>query len=332
MGHLIDGVWHSDAVIARTEQGHFRRPPSAFRSWVTTDGSPGASGLDGFAAEPGCYHLYVSLACPWAHRTLIMRALKGLQGLIGLSVTHWLMLEDGWTFAPGPGVVGDTVHGAKFLHALYQKADPGYTGRATVPILWDKKLRTIVNNESSEIIRMMNSSFSALGAATENYYPADLRKEIDAVNERVYHTVNNGVYRCGFASTQDAYEEAAHQLFDTLDWLEVRLATSRYLVGERLTEADVRLFTTLVRFDAVYHAHFKCSKRRLVDYPNLWAYTRELFQHPAIGPTVDFTHIRNHYFASMRQINPTGIVPLAYEPDFAAPHGRDRWRGDLPSR
>jgi glutathionyl-hydroquinone reductase len=252
-----------------------------------------------------------------------MRRLKGLESLIDVSVTHWLMLDDGWTFAPGAGVIADTVNGVKALHGLYRQADPRYTGRATVPVLWDKKTGTMVNNESSEIIRMMNAAFDAQGAAPGDYYPAALRDEIDTVNKRVYDTVNNGVYRCGFATTQEAYESAAHALFDSLDWLEARLAEYRYLIGARITEADVRLFTTLVRFDPVYHSHFKCSKRRLVDYPNLWAYTRELYQLPAFGPTVDFTHIRGHYFASMRRINPTGIVPLAYELDFAQPHGRE---------
>ncbi|HKL61937.1 MAG TPA: glutathione S-transferase family protein, partial [Woeseiaceae bacterium] len=263
------------------------------------------------------------LACPWAHRALIVRALKGLEAMLPVSVVHWYMAEHGWTFEPGPGVVPDPIHNVERLYQLYQKADPTFTGRVTVPVLWDRKLDTIVNNESSEIIRMLNSAFDHLGAEPGDYYPEPLREEIDAVNERVYHTLNNGVYKSGFATTQEAYEEAVHPLFETLDWLEERLAASRWLVGGTLTEADIRLFTTLVRFDPVYHGHFKCNIRQLADYPSLWGFTRDLYQRPKVRETVNFGHIRKHYYQSHDTINPTRIVPAGPELDFDAPHGRE---------
>jgi putative glutathione S-transferase len=321
---LVEGVWQDQWYDTRTTGGRFVRRESQFRSWVTADGAPGPSGEGGFRAEPGRYHLYVSLACPWAHRTVIFRKLKGLERLVGLSVAHWENVEQGWTFAPGPGVIPDPVNGARYLHEVYTKARPTYSGRVTVPVLWDRERKTIANNESSEIIRMFNSAFDGLGAAPGDYYPAALRPEIDAVNSRVYETLNNGVYRCGFATSQEAYDEAVVPLFDTLDWLEARLASRRYVCGGRLTEADWRLFTTLARFDPVYHSHFKCNLRRLIDYPNLWAYTRDLYQHPGVAETVDFDHIKRHYYGSQRSVNPTGIVPRGPILDFRAPHGRER--------
>jgi len=322
MGVLVDGVWQDRWYDTRATGGRFVRRDAEFRSWVTPDGAAGPTGEGGFRAEPGRYHLYVSLACPWAHRTIIFRKLKGLESAIGVSVVHWLLGEHGWTFDPAPGVVPDTVNGARYLHEVYTKARPKYSGRVTVPTLWDKVRGTIVNNESSEIIRMFNSAFDGAGAAAGDYYPAGLRGEIDAVNERVYATLNNGVYRCGFATSQAAYDEAVVPLFETLDWLEARLAARRYLCGDRLTEADWRLFTTLARFDAVYHGHFKCNLRRIVDYPNLWAYTRELYQWPGVAATVDFQHIKRHYYESHLQVNPSGIVPRGPLLDFGASHGR----------
>ncbi len=324
MGLLIEGVWRDQWYDTASSGGRFERFTSRFRNWVTPDGSPGPSGEGGFRAEPGRYHLYVSLACPWAHRTLIFRALKGLQELVGVSVVHWHMAEHGWTFAPGEGVVPDPILGSQCLHELYTHADPQYTGRVTVPVLWDRQKGTIVNNESSEILRMFNAAFDAVGAREGDYYPALLRKDIDALNQRIYDTVNNGVYRCGFATTQEAYEEALGPLFDSLDWLEARLAGQRYLLGSVLTEADWRLFTTLLRFDPVYVGHFKCNLRRLVDYPNLMGYVRELYQMPAVAGTVDFHHIKHHYYGSHTTINPSGIVPEGPLIDFSAPHGRDR--------
>jgi putative glutathione S-transferase len=310
MGSVVDGKWQRGDVAGTNADGQFVRAESAFRNWVTADGSPGPSGKGGFAAESGRYHLYVSLACPWACRTLIMRAWKKLQDHISLSVTHWQMGEDGWTFEPGKGVIADPLYGATHVHALYTRADPHYTGKVVVPVLWDKQTETIVSNESADIIRMFNSAFESLGASPIDYYPEPLRAEIDLVNDRVYNTLNNGVYRAGFAKRQDAYEKAVLELFATLDWLEQRLARSRFLVGDQPTEADVRLFTTLVRFDAVYHGHFKCNIRRLVDYPNLFAYARELFQMPGVADTVNFEHIKGHYYTSHPTINPTRIVPL----------------------
>ncbi|MEM9123147.1 MAG: glutathione S-transferase family protein, partial [Pseudomonadota bacterium] len=263
MGHLVDGQWRDEWYDTKSTGGKFKRQVQAFRNWVTEDGSAGPSGEGGFKAEPGRYHLYVSLACPWAHRTLIMRALKGLEGMIGVSVVHPLMLDEGWTFAEGPGVVPDPVYGVARLYELYQKVDPTFTGRVTVPVLWDLHTNTIVNNESAEIIRMLNSAFDGLGAKAGDYWPEALRDDIEAVNTRVYDTLNNGVYKSGFATTQAAYEEAVVPLFETLDWLEERLGRQAYLLGDTLTEADWRLFTTLVRFDPVYYSHFKCNIRRL---------------------------------------------------------------------
>jgi putative glutathione S-transferase len=318
MGMLVEGRWLTEDELC-DGSGRFRRAESSFRNWVTADGRPGPSGQGGFAAAPGRYHLYVSLACPWAHRTLIMRALKGLEDMVSVSVVHWLMGENGWSFEPGEGVIGDPVLGARRLYEIYTAARPDYTGRVTVPVLWDKNNATIVNNESAEIIRMFNSAFDIHGAAPGDYYPDALKAEIDAVNARVYDTVNNGVYKSGFATTQGAYEEAVWPLFDTLDWLEERLSRQRYLVGDRFTEADIRLFTTLVRFDPVYHGHFKCNIRRLVDYPRLWALTRRLYQMSQVRPTVDFGHIKRHYYMSHRSVNPTGIVPVGPLIDFDAP-------------
>jgi putative glutathione S-transferase len=326
MGLLVDGKWTDRDT--RINAGRFVRPQTTFRNWITPDGSPGPSGNGGFNAEPGRYHLYVSLACPWAHRTLIFRALKHLEDSISLSVVHWLMGKEGWTFNEGPGVIADPAFGARRLYEIYLRSDPAYTGRVSVPVLWDKQRNVIVSNESSEIIRMFNSAFDAVGAAPGDFYPADLRETIDSLNARIYDTVNNGVYKSGFATSQEAYEEAVQPLFATLDMLEERLARARYICGDRLTEADWRLFTTLVRFDPVYVGHFKCNLKRLVDYPNLWGYARELYQYPGVAGTVSFTHIKRHYYQSHSQINPTGIVPLGPELDFSAAHDRDH----LPAR
>src|SRR6476646_2454524 len=323
MGLLVEGRWQDVWYPTKSTGGRFVRKDAVFRNWITVDGSAGPTGIGGFKSEAGRYHLYVSLACPWAHRTLIMRMLKGLEAKISVSVAHWLMLEHGWTFADGPGVVPDTVNHAKFLHEIYTAADPHYTGRATVPVLWDKHRRTIVNNESSEIIRMLNSEFDEVGARPDDYYPQALRADIDAVNARIYDTLNNGVYKAGFATTQAAYEEAVFPLFETLDWLEQRLADRRFLFGNNLTEADIRLFTTLVRFDAVYVGQFKCNIRRMADYPNLSAYTRDIYQWPGVAETVNLEHIKRHYYESPRSINPSGIVPAGPTLEFTLPHGRE---------
>jgi glutathionyl-hydroquinone reductase len=324
MGLLIDGVWHDQGYDTKSTGGRFVRRDSAFRNWVTADGAAGPSGKGGFKAEAGRYHLYVSLACPWAHRTLIVRALKGLEGAISISVVNWRMLEQGWTFEDAPGVVPDPVHGARYLHEVYAAAESGYTGRVTVPVLWDKESGSIVNNESSEIIRMFNEAFDGLGATRGDYYPRELRGRIDELNGRIYDTVNNGVYKAGFATTQPAYEEAVRPLFETLDWLDARLATGRYLLGDRQTEADWRLFTTLVRFDPVYVGHFKCNLRRVADYPNLSGYLRDLYQVPGVAGTVNMQHIKGHYYESHRTINPSGIVPIGPDLDLTVPHGRER--------
>ena len=316
MGLLIDGRWHDRWYETKESGGRFIRQESAFRNWVTADGAPGPSGAGGFKAEAGRYLLYVSLACPWAHRTLIFRQLKGLADLIDVSVVHWLMAEQGWTFADGEGVVPDPIGGARYLHEVYTRAEPSYSGRVTVPVLWDRKTGTIVNNESSEIIRMLNSAFDGVGAKAGDYYPETLRPEIDALNERIYATVNNGVYRAGFATTQAAYEEGVLPLFETLDWLEERLATRRYLTGETTTEADWRLFTTLIRFDAVYVGHFKCNIRRIADYPRLSAYLRALLEFEGVRGTVNLGHIKRHYYQSHRTLNPSGIVPVGPELAF----------------
>lgn len=306
-------------------KGEFVRVTSGFRSWITTDGSPGSSGEGGFPAELGRYHLYVSYACPWAHRTLIFRALKGLEDVISVSVVHPLMPADDWVFGGYPGATPDAVNGAKHLSEIYRMADANFDGLVTVPVLWDKQDKTIVNNESSEIIRMLNSAFDDCpGVRTEvDFYPQSLRAEIDAINEPIYHKVNNGVYRAGFATTQKAYEQGFDQLFAMLDELEERLDSQRYLVGDQITEADWRLFPTLVRFDAVYVGHFKCNKKRLVDYPNLWAYTRELYQVPGVAQTVNMDHIKVHYYASHKTLNPSGIVPKGPDIDFMQAHGRE---------
>lgn len=304
-------------------KGEFTRSESTFRNWVTKDGSPGSSGVGDFIAEPGRYHLYVSYACPWAHRALIFRALKGLEDVISVSVVHPLMPEESWVFAEYSGSTIDHVNQAHFLYENYRLADPQFNGLVTVPVLWDKKKRTIVNNESSEIIRMLNSAFDDYAKSDIDYYPDSLRQDIDTINILVYHDVNNGVYRCGFATTQDAYNRAFDRLFDALEELEARLALRRYLVGNQITEADWRLFTTLVRFDAVYYSHFKTNKKRLIDYSNLWSYTRELYQVPGVAQTVNMDHIKTHYFGSHRSINPTGIIPKGPEIDFMLPHGRE---------
>ncbi len=322
MGYLQDGVWQQGRPPTGPD-GAFRRIPSAIRNWVTRDGAPGPSGHGGFAAESGRYHLYVSLACPWAHRTLIFRELKGLAPHVSLDVVHPLLGDDGWTFATDfPGATGDRLLGKRFLREIYLASDPQATGRVTVPVLWDKRKGTIVSNESAEIIRMFNTAFDAITGNTLDFWPEPLRPEIDEVNARVYDGLNNGVYRAGFARSQAAYDEAAEAVFDTLDWLEDRLATRRWLMGDRLTEADWRTATTLFRFDAVYHGHFKCNRRRLVDYPGLWAYARELYQHPGVAATVDFAHITNHYYRSHESINPTRIVPLGPDLDWSAPPAR----------
>jgi len=316
MGVLMGGVWQREDHLAKTKAGAFVRPDSSLRHWITPDGAPGPSGEGGFKAEAGRYHLYVSLACPWAHRTLIFRRLKGLEDMISLSVVNWLMRDDGWTFAPADGVIGDPINYAQFLHQVYTAAVPDFSGRVTVPVLWDKQSGKIVSNESADVIRMFNSSFDGVGAASGDYYPAALRAGIDELNARIYPTLNNGVYRSGFASTQAAYEAAVVPLFETLDYLEARLASRRYLCGDVLTEADWRLFTTLIRFDAVYFGHFKCNIRAIADYPHLSRYLIDLYHHEGIAQTVDFTHIKGHYYGSHRHINPTGIIPVG--PDLSA--------------
>ena len=324
MGLLIDGEWRDKWYDTESTGGKFERSTSEFRNWVTADGSAGPSGKSGFQAQSGRYHLYVSYACPWAHRALIFRALKDLTDHISVSVVHPDMMEDGWTFATDfGGATGDTLFGSNFLRDIYIKADPNFTGRVTVPVLWDKAQSTIVSNESAEIIRMFNSAFNEITGNTDDYWPTDLREQIADINERVYETVNNGVYKAGFATSQDAYDDAVHPLFDSLAWLESILENNRFLAGDKLTEADWRLFTTLARFDLVYHTHFKCNHKRLTDYPNLWAYTRQLYQHADIAETVHFDHIVRHYHFSQTTVNPHQIIPINPTVDFTAPHGRD---------
>jgi putative glutathione S-transferase len=324
MGQLVNGAWHTDWYDTARSGGRFVRSTTKFRNWITPDGSAGPGGEGGFKAEAGRYHLYVSFACPWAHRTLIFRKLKGLEDLIGVSVVHPDMLKDGWTFAADfPGATGDRLYGLPFLRDLYTKADPDISGRVTVPVLWDRARETIVSNESSEIIRMFNWAFDDLTGNRDDYWPQALRASIEAVNSRVYETVNNGVYRAGFATTQAAYDEAVHVLFASLDWLEDLLSRNRYLVGDRITEADWRLVPTLFRFDPVYHLHFKCNRRRLIDYPNLWAYARELYQLPGVAETVRADHFVRHYHFSHETINPYRIIPINPILDWDAPHGRD---------
>lgn len=320
MGQLVNGEWQDRWYDTSKTGGAFVRKDAGFRDWVTPDGTPGPGGRNGFAAEADKYHLYVSLACPWAHRAIIFRRLKGLENLIGMTVVHPHMLENGWEFARD----GDPLYGYSRVHQLYTKAVPDYTGRVTVPILWDKETQTIVNNESSEIIRMFNCAFNGLTGNNDDYYPHELRAEIDRMNDRIYHTVNNGVYRAGFATSQNAYEQAFNELFETLELLEAHLAHNRYLVGGKLTEADIRLFTTLIRFDAIYYGHFKTNLKRVADYPNLSAYVRDLYQQPGIGETVDFDHIKQHYYVSQTTINPTQVVPLGPDQDFSQPHNRAR--------
>lgn len=328
MGLLIDGVWHEKEPEKKDKGGQFDRAMSSFRNWVTEDGHAGPTGDSGFQAAAGRYHLYISLACPWAHRTLIMRKLKGLETLVGLSVTHWHSVGNGWTFHDAPGVIADPINEAEFVHQIYTAADSDYTGRVTVPVLWDKERATIVNNESSEIIRIFNSGFDELNdpeiRRDIDFYPEELRQEIDAVNELIYETVNNGVYRTGFAKSQQAYEEGVTALFETLDEMEKRLAGQRYLVGDQITEADWRFFTTLIRFDLAYYGHFKCNLARIADHPNLHNYLIELYQVPGIAETVDFDHIKHHYYGSQLSVNPTGIIPLGPSVDFTGTHDRDR--------
>ncbi|SNB57607.1 putative glutathione S-transferase [Marinobacter sp. es.042] len=325
MGLLIDGKWHDKWYDTDKTGGKFEREAARFRNWVTADGSPGPDGEGGFKAESGRYHLYVSMACPWAHRTLIFRKLKGLEKHISVSVVHPDMVENGWEFRPDSEQHRDHLHGFRFMHQVYTKAAPEYSGRVTVPTLWDKKKETIASNESAEIIRMFNSAFDGLEgvSADLDLYPGELQEELDTVNARIYDTVNNGVYKAGFATAQDRYEEAYNALFDSLDWLEERLSSQRYLVGGRLTEADWRLFTTLIRFDAVYYSHFKCNRQRISDFPALSAYVRDLYQVPGVAETVDIDQIKRHYYVSQRTINPTQIVPLGPELDFGSPHGRE---------
>lgn len=323
MGQLVDGKWHDEWYDTKSTGGAFKRSTAKFRNWVTADGAAGPTGEAGFAAASGRYHLYVSYACPWAHRTLIFRKLKGLEPHIGMSTVHPDMLGDGWTFETDfDGATGDTLYGLPFARDIYLKADPAISGRVTVPILWDKERETIVSNESSEIIRMFNSAFDHLTGNSDDYWPAPLRDDIEEVNARVYDTVNNGVYKSGFATTQEAYDAAVLPLFDSLDWLESRLSENRYLMGDRLTEADWRLWTTLIRFDPVYHLHFKCNRNRIVDYPNLWGYTRDLYQIKGVAETLRLDHIVRHYHYSHDTINPNRIIPVNPVLDYDAPHGR----------
>ncbi|MEH0873608.1 glutathione S-transferase family protein [Pectobacterium cacticida] len=325
MGQLIDGVWHDTWYETKSTGGRFTRSESAFRHWVTPDGAPGPTGEGGFPAQPGRYHLYVSLACPWAHRTLLMRQLKGLDDHIAVSVVHPLMLDHGWTFSTDfPGATGDSLYQHEFLYQLYLHAKPDYSGRVTVPVLWDTERHTIVSNESADIIRMLNSAFDGVGASEGDYYPQALRAQIDELNGWIYDNVNNGVYKAGFATSQTAYNEAATAVFAALSDLEAILAQQRYLTGARLTEADLRLWTTLIRFDPVYHTHFKCDKYRLSDYPNLFGFLRDIYQMPGIADTVDMMHIRHHYYRSHSTINPHGVISLGPEQDLHQPHQRDK--------
>ncbi len=329
MGLLVEGKWHTDWYDTESTNGRFERKDAYFRNWITADGQPGPTGEGGFKAEPGRYHLYVSLACPWAHRTLIFRALKGLEKLITVSVVNSFMGDEGWTFEPGNGVIKDSVNGKSRLHQVYSLAMPDYTGRVTVPVLWDKQRNTIVSNESADIIRMFNSAFDLVGAKPGDFYPADKREQIDEINEFVYQGFNNGVYRAGFATKQQAYDEAVRDVFEVLDKVEQKLSSQRYLAGEQLTEADWRMFTTLVRFDAVYVGHFKCNKKRIADYPALSNYLRELYQYPGIAETVDIDYIKAHYYGSHETINPTRIIPIGPELDFNQPHDRESINTDF---
>ncbi|WP_305372050.1 glutathione S-transferase family protein [Photobacterium leiognathi] len=322
MGLLVDGKWHTDWYDTKSTGGKFERKASSFRNWITKDGSAGITGEAGFKAEPNRYHLYVSLACPWAHRAIIYRQLKGLDSMIPMSVVNAYMGENGWNFEAGDGVVADPIFNAQFLHQIYTQADPDYTGRVTVPVLWDKHKQTIVSNESADIIRMLNSAFDDVGAVKVDFYPQALRQQIDELNDFVYANINSGVYRAGFATTQEAYDEAVIALFDALEVIEQRLSTQRYLLGDHITEADWRLFTTLVRFDAVYVGHFKCNLKRIVDFPHLWGYVRDLYQVEGIAQTVDIDYIKAHYYGSHETINPTRIIPKGPVLDFLSPHHR----------
>jgi putative glutathione S-transferase len=324
MGMLIDGKWTDDDQF-RNKDGKFVRPESIYRGWVTADGSVGPAGDAGFKAEPGRYHLYVTHNCPWAYRTVMFRKLKGLEDIVSIAIGGASDKDEGWTFNDEPGSVPDTVNSIHRLHEVYTKAAPDYTGRVTVPTLWDKKEQTIVNNESSEIIRMFNSAFDNVTGNNNDYYPEELRSEIDAINEVVYSNVNNGVYRTGFAASQEAYEEAFDRLFNTLDELDERLGKQRYLVGDRLTEADWRLFSTLLRFDMVYYGHFKCNKKHVYEYSNLWNFTLELYQHPGIAEVTNFDHIKRGYYGLMPRVNPLGIVAKGPDIDFNQAHDRDRF-------
>jgi len=324
MGLLQNGQWVDQWYATKDSGGEFRRQDSRFRSWLTAEGEKGPNGEPGFKAEKGRYHLYVSLACPWAHRTLIFRQLKQLEDYIDVTVVDPVMLENGWELT-------DPLYELDFLYQLYLKADAGYEGRVTVPVLWDKQTETIVSNESSEIIRMFNSAFNHLTGNRDDYYPEELRETIHALNDRIYDCINNGVYRAGFATAQVAYQQAFMQLFDALDWVEDILSGQRYLAGDQLTEADWRLFTTLIRFDAVYYGHFKTNRQRLADFPAISAYVKELYQVPGVAQTVNFDHIKTHYYASHRTINPTGIVPLGPELDFTSPHGRESVAAEEPA-
>lgn len=323
MGQLVDGKWHDVWYDTKSTGGAFKRSTAAFRNWITADGSAGPTGEGGFEAASGRYHLYVSYACPWAHRALVFRMLKGLEAHISVSAVHPEMLSDGWTFETDEhGATGDTLYGLPFARDIYLKADPQISGRVTVPILWDKERETIVSNESSEIIRMFNSAFNGITGNTDDYWPEEMRNDIEDVNARVYDTVNNGVYKAGFATSQEAYDAAVVPLFESLEWLEDRLSRNRYLMGDTLTEADWRLWTTLLRFDPVYHLHFKCNRKRIIDYPNLWGFTRELYQIEGIAETVNMEHIVRHYHYSHDTINPNRIIPVNPDLDYSEPHGR----------
>ena len=324
MGLLVDGKWIDKWYDTKASGGKFIRQDAGFRNWITSDGSAGVSGKSGFKAESGRYHLYVSLACPWAHRTLIFRELKDLQDHISVDVVHPDMMNEGWTFEKRGAAKGDSLFQSNFAHEIYTRADPRANTRVTVPILWDKKTSTIVSNESSEIIRMFNSAFDHITGNNDDYWPSDKHTEIEKVNAKIYSEINNGVYKAGFASTQIAYDNSVNVLFDCLDWVENRLQDNQYLLGDTLTEADWRLFTTLVRFDSVYVTHFKCNRKRVIDYYNIWNYVRELYQFNGIKETTDFDHIVRHYHYSHETINPNRIIPTnpvidwneAYERNF----------------
>jgi|SRR5690625_1854674 len=324
MGLLVEGKWRDEWYDTASHGGRFVRESAGFRNWVTVDGAAGPSGEGGFKAEPGRYHFYIAWPCPWCHRVALYRALFGLEEVIGLSVVDPLMLEYGWTFGRSGADKTDELFGSEFMYQVYTRAVPDYTGRVTVPVLWDRERETIVSNESSEIMRMLAEAFRPWAKTKHDYRPEGLREEIEAINERVYDSVNNGVYKCGFATTQAAYEENFTALFDTFDWLDGRLAERRYLTGSGITEADWRLFPTLVRFDAVYVGHFKCNLRRIVDYPNLSGYLRDLYQQPGVADTVRIEEIKTHYYGSHHTINPTGIVPRGPALDFNRPHHRDK--------